>query len=335
MREVFIDRTLYGRDPCVPQAGRASLQREPAANPPIAGDDEPASRIRAARDIPVMSRARVLLVALTLTFTFVAATLGTVGVHRTRRFTGAAAGPSVAAAGRLDPAPPSAPPSPSPPVGVEVVPIEGDLPAFVIRASAARRLSMLFVPGMCVHPGGYVQAFQYAAAARGDLVTLQGDVSCGGDGFARRWSGDLDAMNRRIEAAFRASGLGEPREVLVIGYSQGAERAERLVARWPTRYSSAILLASPIVPSAQDLGRAHAVVLMAGTLDAQANMRSAVGPLRRAGIPATFLELPGARHGQMGNAPEKTMEEALTYISDHLNENEGPGRPSHEGPAVR
>jgi pimeloyl-ACP methyl ester carboxylesterase len=176
---------------------------------------------------------------------------------------------------------------------------------------------MVFIPGMCVHPSGYIMSFQHAAAARGDLLALQGDVSCGGDGSMRRWSADLEAMDRRIDAAFRASGLGEPRNVVLIGYSQGAERAERLVARWPEKYASAVLLASPVVPSPRSLARANAVVLMAGTYDASAGrMRSAVAPLRGASVRATFVEVPGARHGEMGSEPERTMELALDFVAD-------------------
>lgn len=200
------------------------------------------------------------------------------------------------------------------PVRTEDVPVPGDRPAVVVRGARAHRVQMLFIPGMCVHPGGYVMAFQHTAAARGDLLAVQGDVSCGGDGSMRRWSGDLAAMDRRIEAAFQAAGFGEPREVIVIGYSQGAERAQRLVARWPAKYSSAVLMASPIDPTPKELARANAVVLMAGTFDAQARMRNAVGSLRRASIPVTFLEIPGARHGQMGTDPERTMAAALDFV---------------------
>lgn len=210
------------------------------------------------------------------------------------------------------------PPPPEPPVRVETLPMGADLPAFIVRArrDASPGVQMLFVPGMCVHPGGYIQAFQYAASARGDLVALQGDVSCGGDGFARRWSADLDQMNARIEAAFKAAGLGEPHGVTVIGYSQGAERAERLVARWPDRYARAVLIASPMAPSPANLRRARGVVLMAGTRDTQTAMRAAVLPLRRARVPSTFLDLPEAHHGQMGTTPEATMAKALDFLDN-------------------
>ncbi len=210
------------------------------------------------------------------------------------------------------------------------MPIANDLTAYVVRGRE-HRMTMLFIPGMCVHPGGYVMAFQHTAASRGDLVTLQGDVSCGGDGGARRWSSDLAAMEKRIETAFDAAGLGAPRDVVVIGYSQGAERAERLVARWPERYAAAILIASPIEPAPRDFAHAAAVVTMAGTLDAQEKMRAAVSPLGRAGIPSEYLPLPGARHGQMGEDPEKTMSEALDFVE----ENVALRRPSHGTPERR
>ena len=134
----------------------------------------------------------------------------------------------------------------------------------------------------------------------------------------RRWSNDLDAMDRRIDAAFAASGLGPPRDVVVIGYSQGAERAERLVARWPEKYSSAVLMASPVQPSKRNLARAKAVVLMAGSYDAYAmtHIKNAHPVLAKAKIPTTFITIPNARHGEMGTEPESTMGKALSFVDE-------------------
>ncbi len=223
---------------------------------------------------------------------------------------------------------------PPPPVRVEEVPIPDDLPAFVVRGRE-HGLKMLFVPGMCVHPGGYVESFEHTAASRGDLVTLQGDVSCGGDGFARKWSSDLDAMERRIEAAFAAAHVGEVRDVVVIGYSQGAERAERLVARFPDRYAAAILIASPVTPQPAELAGLAAVVTMAGTLDLQEKMRAAVPRLQHAGVAAEFVALPGARHGQMGDAPEESMSEALDFVERNIALKKTRDRASHDAGAER
>lgn len=211
------------------------------------------------------------------------------------------------------------------------LPIPGDLPAYVVRGARAHRTPMLFIPGMCVHPGGYVTSFQHTAASRGDLVSVQGDISCNDAYGGRRWSSDLAAMDRRIDAAFRAAGLGEPHGVVVIGYSQGAERAEKLVARFPEKYSAAILISSPIVPSSALLGRAEAVVLMAGQYDlAQGTHPAAVSSLKRAGIGSAFFTLPGARHGQMGDTPEDSMKQALDFVEETRRVKNVPAPPSHE-----
>ncbi len=216
------------------------------------------------------------------------------------------------AEGAPDPAP-----APPPAVRVEDVDVPGDLPAVVVRGERPDGLQMLFLAGMCSNPGGYVTSFQRAAAAHGDLVAVQGDVSCGGEGSARRWSSDLEAMDDRIDAAFVASGLGPPRDVVVIGYSQGAERGERLVGRWPAKYTSAVLMASPVKPSRANLSRAHAAVLMAGTLDTFARVQSQSAlPLLEKALPVTFIDIPGARHGEMGTEPETTMDAALDFILD-------------------
>lgn len=216
------------------------------------------------------------------------------------------------------PPPEAAPPAPAdadaprPPAHVEDLVVPGDLTAFLVRRTSAPAHAMLYLSGGCTHPGGYVQAFQYTAAAHGDLVGLQGDVPCGGP--YRRWSTDLVRLHQRVQAAFGAAGLAAE-DVLVIGYSQGAERAEQLAARWPERYRRLILIASPVAPSARRLARAEAVVTMAGSYDSSlARMREAPRVLASAKVPATFVLLPGARHGQMGADPEVTMTSALDFV---------------------
>jgi hypothetical protein len=84
------------------------------------------------------------------------------------------------------------------PLRIEPVAVEGDLDGFVLRGGEAHESLAVFVPGRCVHPLGYMLAFQRAASAYGDFVGIQGDVDCGGG--ARRWSSDVSAMDRRIRA---------------------------------------------------------------------------------------------------------------------------------------
>jgi pimeloyl-ACP methyl ester carboxylesterase len=177
---------------------------------------------------------------------------------------------------------------------------------------------MVFLGGMCVHPGGFVMAFQHAAAAHGDLVGVQGDIECGrGTGF-RRFSSDVEALDRRIDAAFRAAGRGgaELRGVVVIGNSQGAERGEKLVARWPDKYSSAILIGSPVKPSPTLLRRANVVATMSGEHDvAFGKMRAASIELERAGVRSSFFAIRGARHGSLGEHPELAMLAAIQFVA--------------------
>jgi pimeloyl-ACP methyl ester carboxylesterase len=201
------------------------------------------------------------------------------------------------------------------PVRVDEVHVAGDLPVAVVRGARAHRMAMVFVPGMCVHPTGYVMSFAHAAAARGDLIGVQADIPCGEGSPFRRWSNDLDAMDRRIDAAFRAAGVDAPHEIVLIGYSQGAERAEKLIARFPTKYTSVALIASPIAPSPRLLGHARGVALVAGTLDgAHGTMRASVEPLARARIKSAFFSIPGARHGQLGEHPNESMAEVLDFL---------------------
>lgn len=177
---------------------------------------------------------------------------------------------------------------------------------------------MVYLHGMCVYPGYYVESFMKTAAARGDLVAVQGDVSCGGDHFLHTWASDLTALDRRIDKALDVAGVLDadagPRDVVLIGYSQGADRAEALVARFPAKYRAVVLIASSSPPSPARLRTVRAAVLMAGTRDSQANMREGALALQRAHVAATFIPMPDAWHGHMGSEPEVTMGRALDFI---------------------
>jgi pimeloyl-ACP methyl ester carboxylesterase len=188
-----------------------------------------------------------------------------------------------------------------------------DLPAYVLRG-AKGGAPLLFLPGMCSHPLGYAQSFQFAASEHGVLLTLQGDVPCGGD--YRSWSGDLRAMERRIAAVFEAAGV-EEQDVTLVGYSQGAERAERLAAAHPETFTRVVLIASPVDPSPAKLAGVEEAVLMSGTLDgAFARMKKGAATLRNAHIRATFFAIPGARHGEMGEDPEETFRQVFAWLDE-------------------
>jgi pimeloyl-ACP methyl ester carboxylesterase len=176
---------------------------------------------------------------------------------------------------------------------------------------------MVFLHGMCGHGLGYAQAFQFSAAKWGTLIAPQADVVCGKGPWAK-WSGNLDALDARIQAAFIALGLPEPIEdVVVVGYSQGATRAEALARRWPKRYTRLVLMAAPQTPSPRGLSSLSSAVMMAGSRDRQDLMKAGARALLAAGIPTTYKVIPEATHGAMGPTPEKTMGEALEWLFQH------------------
>lgn len=183
--------------------------------------------------------------------------------------------------------------------------------AFFIRGSRARGQAVLF-GGQCAQPQGYADAIKIAAARRVQLVALRGDKPCTGD--FRGWKFDLEGLSRRIDRTFQGLSLGEPRDVLLIGYSQGASVAELLAAREPEKFTRVVLIAKPSRPDPWHFKKVKSVVTMAGTLDAQQLMIQGSKTLSAAGVRARYFPLPGAAHGYMGDDPEGTFERVLEWL---------------------
>jgi predicted esterase len=195
-------------------------------------------------------------------------------------------------------------------------------PVFAMRGKPQGPGRLVFLHGMCGHGLGYAQAFQFSAAKYGTLIAPQGDVSCGGPWS--KWSMNLDALDARITSTFRALGHPEPIEdITVLGYSQGASRAEALARKWPKRYTRLVVMGGPTAVRGRGLGELRAAVSMAGERDRKDLMRASAESLLAAGVPATFRVIPEATHGAMGPVPERTMGEALEWL--YANSKEGPG----------
>ncbi len=199
------------------------------------------------------------------------------------------------------------------PVRIEALDPAQDPPLFVMRGGPRGTAPIVFLHGMCGHGLGYAQSFQFSAAKKGLLMAPQGDVKCGRGPWAK-WSGDVNALHARIESGFRALGLEPLEDVLVIGYSQGATRAEQLARKWPERYTRLILMGAPQATRARGLERLRGAVMMAGERDRKDLMKAGARALTAAGIPAVFQIIPEATHGAMGPVPEKTMGEALDWL---------------------
>jgi pimeloyl-ACP methyl ester carboxylesterase len=197
---------------------------------------------------------------------------------------------------------------------LRVEPLDDDTPAmFVMRGEPRGPGKLVFIHGICGHGLGYAQSFARSAARHGTLIAPQGDRPCDGTPLAK-WSLDTAALDERIVSAFHALGFVDPiLDVAVIGYSQGANRAESLARKWPARYSRLVLIAGPTKVSPDGL-RVRSAVMMAGTLDRQDIMQASSKAFLAAGRRARYVPLPNARHGAMGDNPEATMGTALDWL---------------------
>ena len=157
-------------------------------------------------------------------------------------------------------------------------------------------------------------SFMGAAASYGDAVAVQGDHRCGGDEAMRRWGSDLDRIESRIDAAFRAASMDVPGEAALVGYSQGADRAERLAGKSPQRFTRVVLISSPVVASPQRLKGAKAVAIGVGELEGRASTLESFRRLKKAGVATAWFLLPKARHGEMGPDAQRVMASVLKWL---------------------
>jgi pimeloyl-ACP methyl ester carboxylesterase len=203
------------------------------------------------------------------------------------------------------------------PLRIELLEAGATPATYVLRGGPRGREKLVFLHGMCGHGLGYAQSFQNSAARRGTLIAPQADIPCDGGPYAR-WSKDVAALDARITAAFRALGHPEPiTDVIVIGYSQGATRAETLARTFPDRYTRLVLMGGPYQANPQGLQHLRAAVALAGARDRQDLMQGSARVLKAAKIPATFFLIPEATHGSMGPHPERTMDEVFGWLAEH------------------
>lgn len=209
------------------------------------------------------------------------------------------------------------------------VPIAGDLDAYAVDAAREGGPAIVFLTGSCTHPLASLKAFQRAGAEHGGILALQGDLPCKGDETLRRWSPDTVLTSARIDAALTAAGASSTTDLTLIGYSQGAERAEWLARRFPAKYTRFVLMAGPVVPAPSRFGGARAVVALAGHGDVRENMADGARRLRRASIPALYLEVPGTQHGDLSPEIDPFVGEALDWLdANALPQGGAPGNAS-------
>lgn len=236
------------------------------------------------------------------------------------------------APGRLAPPPPARPleppggpdpEAPAPAPEPEVVPavLNVDVPldkrAWVQPGRRDANRVLVYLHGRCGNPGAF-QAFGRAAWESGTLVSLRGEKKCD---YNQQWGMDLGLIHRRIRRAVEAAGkvVALPLAtypVTLIGYSQGATRAEQLARQFPDEYKRVVLIGGPTEPQVGALGKAERVAILAGEWDARKHLKEGLEKLREAKVPVFYKELPKVGHGSYGPAPEPVLAEALRFVRD-------------------
>lgn len=202
--------------------------------------------------------------------------------------------------------------------GVSTLSVPGDKDVLVVESAKNPSRPLVHLHGMCSSPRDDVNAFGSALSELGTVIALSGDVACPEGGGRVTWSQDSRALHQRISAAMdavAAHGVKLDRaELVLIGESLGASRAESLAALEPEQYHRLVLVGPPQAASANRLASVSAVATLAGEKERQDKAVAGKNTLEQAGRKVQFWELPGATHGEYGPEGGRIMKEAVSFV---------------------
>ena len=195
----------------------------------------------------------------------------------------------------------------------------GDRALRVTHADAQQSHAIIYLHGMCGDSKG-ADPWGDVATHYGTLIVVRANVPCD-DRPGYKWPKDLAEIRERIDAALAEvknlrHGWLETEHPSLIGYSQGAYRAEQLVGAYPGRFPRAMLGGPPTPPDAFALNSAQAVAVLGGELEDHAHMLNGTQALIDAGLNARFFLLPGVHHGSYGPQGRAVVSEALRFMFD-------------------
>lgn len=208
----------------------------------------------------------------------------------------------------------------SPSDAISTVDVPGDTPVVVVVGQPDVRRAIVHLHGMCDDPRGNLEAWGGVAQEHGTVIALVGDVPCPGRNGRSKWSDDAEKTDGRIQAAIAAVNAArgtalDPNEIVLVGESMGAARAESLAKAVPERYARLVLVGSPQVVAPANVRGARAIANLAGEREGQQLAKQATRALSQAGVPSEFLELTGASHGEYGPEGERIMSEAIAFVA--------------------
>jgi pimeloyl-ACP methyl ester carboxylesterase len=196
--------------------------------------------------------------------------------------------------------------------------VPGDRPVYISHATAETERALVYLHGVCGDIFA-VRSWLAAASRFGTLIVMLGDKPCGSGRY--RWSSSTPELHARVQRALDAAkqaraGRLDSGAAMILGYSQGATRAEFLASQFPEQYPLVLLGGAPTQPSERRLARAKAVAIVGGEREPHDQMRFGARDLAKAGVRARFWLLPDAGHGQYGPDGSRVMGEALAFLVD-------------------
>ncbi len=195
--------------------------------------------------------------------------------------------------------------------------VPGDRSVRVVHAGPEQDRALVYLHGMCGNPRA-MDDWSPLASHYGTLIVLKADIPCEGrPGF--RWPKDVSLIQKRIDAALDVvkqarGGELDTDQLVLVGYSQGAHRGERLAGEYPARYPRLVLGGPPGTAEPERLARAKAVAILGGEEENTDHMRAGDEALRAAGIRSRFFLLPHAHHGQYGPRGPQVMAEVFAWL---------------------
>lgn len=201
--------------------------------------------------------------------------------------------------------------------------IARDKPVRVAHAPQGVTTTIVYLHGMCGNPRG-ADPWIDLATRYGTVVTLKANVPCG-DRPGFKWPHEPEAIQERIDAALDAvarqrHGQLDTAKIVLLGYSQGAHRAERLAAAFPHRYPTLMLGGPPTTATPERLRHAQRVAIVGGELEDTRHMMDGYLALRSAGLESEFFLLPRAHHGSYGPKGRVVMDQVLAFLFEALPE---------------
>jgi pimeloyl-ACP methyl ester carboxylesterase len=198
------------------------------------------------------------------------------------------------------------------------VDVPDDVPIVVAHGQDGVERALVYLHGAC----GDIRsprAWSDVSAKYVTLVAIRGDRKCDQKSDRMYWSDSIERHQARIEAALgRVAEIRnrrfDPENIVLMGYSQGAQIAEELVRAYPDRYPRVILGGIPVPPSASRLVSVRAVAVLGGERELTTHMRVGMWALDAQHIPARLALFPKAGHGEFGPEGARVMDETFDWI---------------------